>query len=734
MNERTINLDKTLSPTGGDGAGYTLAAGAVLGPYQVIRPLGRGGMGEVYEVEHKDLRRNYALKLLPAEFARSTEALERFRREAQVMANLEHPNIVRVDDFGEAGGRYWLRMELLGCLKIDATEVGGEVSDSEVGVGTLQELAELCGGSIPEFLMLPVVRQVLAGLAHAHAKGLVHRDLKPGNILLTASPEAVAEEMPLLCKVSDFGLVRLVGEEWIRSQAELSVRQSMSIGGEPTMVPEGAGSGTRSLLGTYEYMSPEQKRGEEATTASDVYAVGLTLYRLLTGMQLGARPPSHLVPDLPAWWDTVVLKALEQDPANRYDSATEMLAAFGEVQGRPTEEEACKAYEEVKQGTGSEMVQRARAREPADACSTQGTDTAGHELPVAGTSQAGGKRAGIWRMVSIAALATALAVAVGGIAWQHRGQEGRAVARPSSGPERPQEGGDNRGATSRRVAAGDGPVAGDPMAVALGARAKLDLVWCPPGTFTMGSPKSEQDAMVAARLKREWIDVEKQHLVTLTRGFWLGKYEVTQRQWLAVMGKNPSHFQHAGLDAPVETVSWSDCQEFLRKLNAPSGYEYRLPTESEWEYACRAGTETALYTGDIRILGGRNAPALDPIAWYGGNSGVTYEGGYDSSDWKEKQENHRRAGTQPVGNKKANAWGLHDMIGNVYEWCQDWYGDYPAGAAIDPTGDRTGLSRVLRGGSWDFRARYCRSALRRRATPSGRYINLGFRVALGPVR
>ncbi|MBT3289803.1 MAG: formylglycine-generating enzyme family protein, partial [Victivallales bacterium] len=278
------------------------------------------------------------------------------------------------------------------------------------------------------------------------------------------------------------------------------------------------------------------------------------------------------------------------------------------------------------------------------------------------------------------------------------------------------------------------PQGGDTKTVDLGGGAKLELVWCPPGTFTMGSPKAEQGAMVAAGLKREWVAGETQHRVTLTKGFWLGKHEVTQRQWQSVMGKNPSHFQHAGLDAPVESVSWNDCQEFLKKLNAPVGHAYRLPTESEWEYACRAGTTTALYTGDIRVLGERNAPALDPIAWYGGNSGVTYEGGYDSSDWKEKQENHRRAGTQPVGKKRPNAWGLHDMIGNVWEWCQDSYGDYPSGTVADPSAARTGSVRVNRGGGWNVIAGRCRSAYRFRSSPSLPSSFLGFRVALGPVR
>ncbi|MBN1507197.1 MAG: formylglycine-generating enzyme family protein [Sedimentisphaerales bacterium] len=244
----------------------------------------------------------------------------------------------------------------------------------------------------------------------------------------------------------------------------------------------------------------------------------------------------------------------------------------------------------------------------------------------------------------------------------------------------------------------------------------------PAGTFTMGSPISE-----AGRAD----DEGPQHQVTLTKSFYCGKFEVTQGQWEQVCGSNPSYFQNAGPDAPVESVSWYDCQAFLMKLcqmeGVPEG-TYRLLTEAEWEYACRAGTQTALYNGDLVILGERNGPALDPIAWYGGNSGVEYEGAWDSSEWPEKQYNHTRAGTHPVGGKVANAYGLHDGIGNVWEWCQDWHGEYPSGSVTDPLGPASGDWRVLRGGSWDSGGRYCRSAFRSWNAPGLGYNGLGLRL------
>ncbi|MCP5089626.1 MAG: formylglycine-generating enzyme family protein, partial [Gammaproteobacteria bacterium] len=159
-----------------------------------------------------------------------------------------------------------------------------------------------------------------------------------------------------------------------------------------------------------------------------------------------------------------------------------------------------------------------------------------------------------------------------------------------------------------------------------------------------------------------------------------------------------------------------------------------LPSEAQWEHACRARTETALYTGAINIMGERNAPALDPIAWYGGNSGEGFEleNGYDSSDWKEQQYPNKRAGTRPVRGKQANPWGLYDMLGNVFEWCQDsWHGSYD-GAPVDGSAresDEAGAARVIRGGSWGYDARDCRCACRDGGQPDYRRSYLGFRCA-----
>ena len=249
----------------------------------------------------------------------------------------------------------------------------------------------------------------------------------------------------------------------------------------------------------------------------------------------------------------------------------------------------------------------------------------------------------------------------------------------------------------------------------------MEFVWIPAGQFVMGSPEGEEGRY----------GDEVQHEVRISRGYWLGKYEVTQGEWEAVMGGNSSTFKECGPGCPVETVSWDDVQEFIRRLNkrdSASGYRYRLPTEAEWEYAARAGSAAATPGGDLRILGANNAPVLDGQAWYGGNSGVSYGGGYACSGWEEKQYESERCGTHPVGQKRANGWGLHDMLGNVWEWTADWYGRYPSGSVTDPEGPWSGSDRVVRGGGWADNARNVRSATRGGDSPGYRDNSVGFRL------
>ena len=266
----------------------------------------------------------------------------------------------------------------------------------------------------------------------------------------------------------------------------------------------------------------------------------------------------------------------------------------------------------------------------------------------------------------------------------------------------------NRLTAMREPAAGDRPAAGGPRGGGAGTPTAatgriastpadapqragelrvfdgMEFVWVPAGAFRMGSTSSEAFSNEPPLTQ-----------VRISRGFWLGQHEVTQAEWQAVMGTNPSRFSGCG-QCPVEQVSWNDAQEFIRSLNGRAGgNRYRLPTEAEWEYAARAGT-----TGD-------RYGNLDAIAWYRDNSGDR---------------------THPVGQKAPNAWGLHDMLGNVWEWVADRYGDYPGSVVTDPRGPVSGSGRVLRGGSWFISAGSSRSSRRASNGPGRRVAYLGFRL------
>jgi formylglycine-generating enzyme required for sulfatase activity len=295
----------------------------------------------------------------------------------------------------------------------------------------------------------------------------------------------------------------------------------------------------------------------------------------------------------------------------------------------------------------------------------------------------------------------------------------------------------------------------------MSADATLEMFWIPPGTFTMGSPES--DPMSRA-------DERPQTKVTLTHGYWLGKTMFTIGQWKNVTGldvrgqlskvlhddtlydlggrkQTVRDFMRFSRDAdpgkylageeselPIYFVSWNDATELCHKLNErelaagrlPAGYEYNLPTEAQFEYACRAGTTEDTYAGPL-VVDGHNSPVLDKIAWYDANSPNGYTGkGFSVSG--------RTAGPHPVAQKQPNAWGLYDMTGNIWQWCRDWYGPLPGGSETDPTGPVTGTDRVNRGGSFGSGPRDERSAARAKNPPAEASAYRGFRLALCSVR
>ncbi len=225
----------------------------------------------------------------------------------------------------------------------------------------------------------------------------------------------------------------------------------------------------------------------------------------------------------------------------------------------------------------------------------------------------------------------------------------------------------------------------------------MKFTYISPGTFLMGSPEDEPGRY----------DNETQHKVTSTKGFYMQTTEVTQVQWMTVMGNNPSYFKYCGDNCPVEQVSWNDAQQFIWRLNQLEGAEkYRLPTEAEWEYACRAGSTASSYAGRITELESGIDTNLAAVAWFKGNSGNK---------------------AHPVARKEPNAWGLYDMHGNVAELCQDWYGEY-ASDQIDPSGPGSGVDRIARGGAWNTTARHCRASCRGAVAPGDSGYGIGFRL------
>jgi len=267
-----------------------------------------------------------------------------------------------------------------------------------------------------------------------------------------------------------------------------------------------------------------------------------------------------------------------------------------------------------------------------------------------------------------------------------------ATTAPATAPAGGEAGGAAAGPPPPGVPAGQ--VVKDPVA-------GMDFVYIPPGEFLMGSPPAEVDRQSSEG---------PQHRVTISRGFWLGRFEVTQGQWRAVMQSNPSYFRALGKDHPVENVSFPDVQEYIRRLNEKAGRaRYRLPTEAEWEYACRAGTNTVFYCGDS--LSSKQA-----------NFDGTYPYGWVAEDVNLKR-------TTPVGQYPPNAWGLCDMHGNVWEWCQDHFDAYPDTDVTDPRGPATGTLRISRGGSWYSSGEFCRSARRNHCSDAIRERILGFRLA-----
>jgi len=580
-----------------------------LGKYRVRAILGRGGMGVVFRAHDPHLDRFVALKAMLPSLATSPSAKERFFREAKAAAALKHPHVVTIHDVGEDRGAPYLAMELL----------EGESLDDRLKRENRLPVSEV----------LLIGREIAKGLAAAHDKGLIHRDIKPGNVWLEGNEGHV--------KILDFGLARAMGD-----QAHLT--QSGAI------------------IGTPAYMAPEQAGGKQVDRRCDLFSLGCVLYLMCTGEMpfkgndtisiLSAlaledpAPPVSLNLEIPTELSDFVMQLLAKKPEERPESATKVVQVLQEI-----EDPTC----EMKV-----------------------------PLPPAPTSS-GGRR---WAIPAV--IAVILGVSLLAYQLLPRGEK----SAPSGVDWRNKESLSPPSVVER-----------DEMRFDLGNGVTLEVIKINAmgKTFLMGSPKNE--------LGRD--DDEEQHEVTFGHDFYMGKYEVTQEEYEAIMDVNPSQVKGARL--PVETVSWNDAQDFMKKLNEKfkeRKVRFHLPSEAEWEYACRGGTTTPFHFG--KVLNGKQANCRGDMPY-----GTAKQGPYLET-------------TTRVGSYAANAFGLFDMHGNVFEWCEDYYGPYSA-APTDGKAQSIKQSdavRVLRGGYWGWYAGGCRSARRGNDAPDNRDGDDGFRVAV----
>jgi len=645
--------------------------------YKVEALIGEGGMGVVWKARDVELGRAVAIKMIHPRYALEPDSRNRFIDEARIQATLVHQNICTLFDAFDEGGNLYLVQEYVDGL-------------------TVKQMIEQCGGPLPVDQALEIARGVLAGLAHAHEEGVIHRDIKPSNIIVNHKGRA---------KIMDFGIAKALGGERLGKTK------------------------TGMTVGTPEYMSPEQIQGKEVDARSDIYSFGMTMYEMLTGdlpfertlseyeIQKfhvdGTAPPLRSKNQtVPAWLEQAVHGFLTKEPAGRGCSAEACIGALKPPPPPPPPPLAAKptVYDGVPLSH--------RPNPPADGL---GKNT----LPPDCEDFAMFLRSRRTRRINQAIM---FAVLVGFIiviaalsysAWygaRERAAQQRAAEQQAAEQRATEQRAATKKAAEERVAReeiacsarADAPELaarklGIPLEKTL-AKSGIVLRLIPAGAFLMGSPASEKQRK----------DDEVQHTVRITKPFYMGKYEVTQGQWQKVMGNTPAKFKDVGANGPVERVSWNDCQEFLRKLEELEGLpegSIRLPTEAEWEYACRAGTQTAFCYGDDLDSSMANFDGNYP---YGNGSKGAY-----------------RESTMPVGSFKPNAWGLYDMHGNVWEWCQDWYGQYSTNDAVDPRGSNLGSVHVLRGGSWCYGgARDCRSACRYVSNPGSSWIDFGFRLSL----
>ena len=670
-----------------------LPEGAMLmsGKYRIVRKLGQGGFGITYLAEHVVLRKRVAIKeFFFQQFCErddgtshvtvptvgNRELVEKFRRkfvkEAQLIASkLSHPSIVGVTDvFDENGTSYYVMDYIEGRSLSDIIKERGRIGEAEA---------------------IAIIDSVCRALAYVHSRNINHLDIKPGNIMVEAETGNVV--------LIDFGVAK---------------QYDAATGEATTTTPVGRSHGYSPLeqykVGGVSQFSPE----------SDIYALGATLYKMLTG----TTPPEagdvaqDGLPPIPSDISASVRRAITAAMSTAKKDRPHTIAEFLDILhgktagGEETEVEEKKPKQKqddievivIDDGKGN-SGNNGNNEDRASDSSASGHNS--HPQPQPEPTPQPQRRkwlpwvvaAGVAAVVFVAIMLfrpkpesippdiiAAVTSGTDTVSQQEQPQQPvqqpvqqQPVQQPMQPVQQQQE---------------QQPVEQQPEPERPQSNLpEIEMVWVSGGTFTMGAT-SEQGSDA-------WDDEKPAHSVTLS-GYYIGKYEVTQAQWKAVMGNNPSSFK--GDNLPVESVSWNEVQEFIKKLNQMTGKSYRLPTEAEWEYAARGGNNSRGY----KYSGSNN---IGSVAWYYDNSGST---------------------THPVGSKSPNELGIYDMSGNVREWCQDrWASNYYSSSPQrNPQGSASGSDRVLRGGCWDNDARNCRVSCRSYVSPySGGYY-LGFRLVL----
>ena len=636
--------------------------------YEPKRILGAGGFGTAILCHDRNFDEDVVVKTLHA--ADLARGVDEVFREARILHRLSHPAIIGVRDCEYADPTHLARPYL--------------VMDHFPGVNLGQFVEE--GGPLSQEQLLAVGVQVAEGMKAAHAVRVLHRDLKPANILVRKEGDGWQ------VKIIDFGLA-------LRQQTvETSKVRS---GATPKSMLDW------SVAGTLDYAPPEQlgkRPGVEPGPYSDVYAFARTCcYAIFKATEL-----------LPKQWNSLprpladlLEECLDPDPRKRPNGFERVLAVLGECSrgGQETrlheQEERLRREQEAEQQRQREGEEQLRQLVRAALDRTGGKPTPDdsnsakdlcrrHKLPADRANAIIRELKDAWRREREEQEREQQRLEAARRAEEEAGRQAEAE-RARQEAEEKQRRRSHRVTERKRMMLRPGEVATNHLG--------MKFAWIPPGAFLMGSPPNEPDRS----------DDETQHKVTLTKGFHLGIHQVTQAQWQAVMGSNPSKFKGDG-NLPVENVSWNDCVAFCEALGKKDGKTYRLPTEAEWEYACRAGTTTPFHFGDTISANQAN---------YDGNS--TYGNG---------KKGVYRQKTTPVGGFPANVWGLYDMHGNVLEWCADWFGPYREGDLRDPQGFVGGGGRVLRGGSWFYFPTDCRSAYRAGFAPGIRNSYCGCRVAL----